>query len=510
MAVSGRTSKISSIIATLCIFIYIVAIAFGAVQIIENNGQRRSLAEKEFYDLTDRASSSAVILGFMSEAYRETIKDFIAGSETLLGVIITGSDGEFAFERYQGSGIVWSANSPRFKTGAGFIGEPFLLYLRIEGQRNVTIQAIYSPFESALILKVLRNTLLAVLAALAIALITLLVEITFKKKTAYYQSEETDSTDASDSTDENVYLDESAASEESTGETRQFVPDRVFVTRSTKRDEYPTVSKWVDDPEIQADAEGPDILPEAEGPDIQGDAEEPEDFQTPFDKTLAELSKLVQEREPEIPVSETILEEKPPVSQETEVEIPWKDLPIELEETPQGLFSPRSNIGWESYTRDRLTSELHRCASSEQDLVFIAMDFRGTEGINDTLYRQIADEAVSLFGLRDLIFERGGRGLSVIVPGVDLDHGIGKSEDFRNRIIARMAESLKDRIESPGAELCIGLSSRSGRLLEADRMMLESSRALEKALEDPASPIMAFKSDPEKYREYLKGHQKNQ
>ena len=120
MGVSGRLSKVSSVVAALCIFVYIVAIAFAIVQVIENIGERRSLAEKEFYDLTDKASSSAVFLGFMSEAYAETIKDLIRNSETLLAAIITGSDGEYAFERENGSGILWAGNSPRFKSGPGF------------------------------------------------------------------------------------------------------------------------------------------------------------------------------------------------------------------------------------------------------------------------------------------------------------------------------------------------------------------------------------------------------
>ena len=481
MAVSGRTSKISAVIATICIFIYIVAIALGVVQIIENNGQRRSLAENEFYDLADRASSSAVFLGFMSEAYQETIKDFIAGSETLLGVIITGSEGEYAFERHPGSGIVWAGDSPRFKTGAGFPGDPFLLYLRIEGQRNVTIQAIYSPFESSLILKVLRNTLLAVLAALAIALITLLAEVTSKNKAAHYRSEESDGSRETDESEEETGESYAADSvPEPDASTGGFVPDRVFVTRHSSKTEYTPVSKWTEKSKFKPEPE------------------EKEDFQVPPHK----------EEKTKIPVYGSFSAENPPVEEAPDIEIPAEDTTAPdspSEETPKGLYTQRGNIGWESYTHDRLNSELHRCASFEQDLVFMVMEFKETEGLSDALYREFADEAVGFFGLRDLIFEKGGNGLSVIIPSADLEQGIGKSEEFRNRIIAKMAESIYIGSESLGTQLRIGLSSRSGRLIEADRVLLESTRALEKALEDPSSPIMAFKSDPEKYREFLKG-----
>ena len=410
MGVSNRTSKVSSFIAALCIFIYIAAIAYGAAQIIVNIGERRNVAREEFNDLADRASSSAVFLGFMSQAYQETIRDFIGSSKTLLGVIISGSNGEYAFERYQGSGIVWTGDSPRFKISAGLSGEPFVLPLRIEGQRNVNIQAIYSYLDYNLSLRVLRNVLLAILAGLTIAFITLLVEIGQKNKNAYY---------------------------------RLAVPG----VKSARK------------PGVR-----PDILPA-----IKPDAE-------PVQKTLQ-------------PVNST---EKKPASEASKAN-------SQKTENPQGLFTPRGNVGWKSYLKDRLDSELQRCASLEHDLVFLIIEFKGSEEISDSLYRQFADEVVDFFTLRDLIFENGERGISIILPNVDLDMGITKAEDFRARIASKLPESFEGR-----SELCAGLSSRSGRIMDAERLMLEATKALEKALEDPVSPIVAFKSDPEKYREYIK------
>jgi hypothetical protein len=153
---------------------------------------------------------------------------------------------------------------------------------------------------------------------------------------------------------------------------------------------------------------------------------------------------------------------------------------------------------------DRLASELHRCASFEQDLVFIEMEFRTSGPLEDEIYRQFADEAVNFFSLRDLTFEKGERGISIIVPNIDLDQGFSRSEEFHNRILNRLPEAFKGE-----TELCAGLSSRSGRLINAERLMFEAAQALEKALEDPASAIVAFKSDPEKYRDFIRRHQHN-
>jgi hypothetical protein len=169
----------------------------------------------------------------------------------------------------------------------------------------------------------------------------------------------------------------------------------------------------------------------------------------------------------------------------------------ETEGDPKGLFSPRGNIGWESYTRDRLESELHRCASFEQDLTFIMMEFKDGK-LDDPLYKIFAEEAVNFFTLRDLIFEKGDQGIAVISPNIDLEQAFLKCEEFRERILKKLPDSSKTR-----SGLYAGLSSRSGRLIEAERLMFETSQALLKALADPLSPIVAFKSDPEKYREFV-------
>ena len=407
MGVSGKSSRVSSVIAALCIAVYICAIAFGAVQVIISMGERQNLAEREFYDLADRATSSSVFLGFMSEAYQATIRDFLGASDTLLGVIITGSGGEYAFEKYNGSGIVWTTESPRFKTGLGISSESFFLPLGIEGQRNVTIQANYGRIDYGFCQKILRQTLLAILSALIVAFITLLVERTIKNRTDYYKTELSDGYTSDDSfydTDaKGIYEDGG-----NTGAAKQVA---------------------------------------------QGGDEEKKDH--------------------------------------------------------RGLYNPRGNIGWDSYTNDRLAAELHRCSSFEQDLVFLAMELTGREKVSDSIYSQFADEAVRLFSQRDLIFGKGDNGIAIIMPNANLDEGVSKSERFHSLIISKLQKLSGSQGGVPEIELNIGLSSRSGRLIEADRLILEANSALEKAIADPVTHIVAFKSDPEKYREFIKGN-KNQ
>ena len=375
MAVSGRTSKVSSVIATLCIMIYVVAVVFGVVRVVVDIGERRNLANREFEALASSASSYAMFLGFLSNEYQESIRDFLVRSHTLMGVIITSPIGDFSVERGTRSNIIRAGDSPRFRTGTGFQSQPLFRHLNVEGHSNVSIEVIYNNISNAFLIRVLRDTLLAVLAALAMAFITLIVELTQKNR------------------------------------LHAVAPNRA-------------------EPEPRA---------------------------------------------------------KPPIPT------------AEGEDNPHGLFTARGNIGWESYTHDRLSSELHRCASFEQDLVFIAMEFYCEEAISDSLYNQFANEAVTFFTMRDLIFERGEKGISIIIPSTALEQGMAKSEEFRNRIAAKMPESFGGR-----DKLYMGLSSRSGRLIEAERLIMEAATALEKTQEEPVSHMVAFKSDPEKYRKFIR------
>ena len=166
----------------------------------------------------------------------------------------------------------------------------------------------------------------------------------------------------------------------------------------------------------------------------------------------------------------------------------------DTESGPNGLYSTRSNIGWEEYTKDRLDSEIHRCASTDKDLALIVMEFTQLE--NDAMFAQAAEEAVKFFTSRDLVFEYGKQGITVIIPSASLDVSINKAEKFHQRIFEKLKQDI-------AFDLCIGLSSRSGRLLNADRLMMEAKEALKKAKSDSTTSIIAFRSDPDKYRAFI-------
>ncbi|TVQ37180.1 MAG: hypothetical protein EA384_13035 [Spirochaetaceae bacterium] len=162
-------------------------------------------------------------------------------------------------------------------------------------------------------------------------------------------------------------------------------------------------------------------------------------------------------------------------------------------ETHSGLFSPHSGVSHESHLERRLTLELERAASNDQDLSFALCRFPGISRGTET-YRSAARGIIEQFLFEDLIFEQGSDSFAVIVPNTDLTRTI------------KQFELLYQQSSSAGfpAKPLFGLTARSGRLVEADRLIREAQHALGKAQRE-GQPIMAFKADPQKYRDYVAG-----
>jgi GGDEF domain-containing protein len=374
-----QPSPVSTIIAALCIVIYLVALVQAAIRMYFSIDQRRITADMEFSNIKNSALSAGM-QGFMDDRFIETVNNALASSKSIEALIISGPDGEYPFERQKGRAITFVNNSPRFINRFSFSNHVYTDFLPIHDLRNANIRAVASAFDFAEFSKILRETLFFILAGFALAFFTMLIQLLL-------------------------------------GKSEEKVPAPVYAN-----DDYEPVR--------------------------------------------------------EVNYRETIIKEE------------------EAESVPKGLYSPRSNIGWEEYTKDRLDSELHRCASTEKDLTLIALEF--TEEMNNSQFRQAAEEAVSSFTTRDLLFETGRQGITVIFPGIDLETGLEKARKFLQRIKEKIFFNHRaDRC------LYIGLSSRSGRLLNAERMLMEANEALQKAKTDPDTSIIAFKSDPEKYRKFI-------
>jgi hypothetical protein len=187
----------------------------------------------------------------------------------------------------------------------------------------------------------------------------------------------------------------------------------------------------------------------------------------------------------------------------TEAEAPREDV-IDFDELTAGLSAvkaknaspeppPAEAPGPAIPELPALDPALEMATVSNQDLVLLMMEISE----NGALYRELSEKAAEFFSPPASISGWGDRGLAVIVPGQGLEQGFTRAEEFHRVIYDAFPGILVKK-----TDFRIGLSARTGREIEGGRLALEASKALEKALEDNV-PIVAFKSDPERYKAFI-------
>jgi GGDEF domain-containing protein len=149
--------------------------------------------------------------------------------------------------------------------------------------------------------------------------------------------------------------------------------------------------------------------------------------------------------------------------------------------------------------KERLDAEISRSASFEQDLSLLVFGYDGLTS-HDVAYAPIGTMIKDFFSFRDLAFERGDDGFSVILPNIDSSHALRMAEEFNKKLVF-LAEG--DYAELELLPIFMGISSRAGRLVDAGRLVEEALTALDRARYEKESHIVAFRPDPDKYRLFL-------
>jgi hypothetical protein len=169
-----------------------------------------------------------------------------------------------------------------------------------------------------------------------------------------------------------------------------------------------------------------------------------------------------------------------------------EELPPAEERAEEAEPSALDGIGPEKDTRKHLDAELRRAESSGQDLTVAVLEYGNPNDPEGAAFEDFIHITVDYFGHTTMTFKKGDTGITAIFPGTSLDAGIEQINEFRERIPARFARGL-----------AAGISSRQDRQVAADRLLLEAVEATVKSREDPENRVVAFKSDPEKYRAFI-------
>jgi len=460
---AGETSIIGTVVAAICIVIYLVSLVQAAVRLYLSIDQQKIQADYDFQSLGNIVSSSGV-RGFMNEPFITSINNTLATSKTIEAVIVFGPSVEYAFEKQRGSTVTWINNTPRFLNKFGINTQGLYRSFPFENSFNVSIQAASRIFNYSDIAKILKETLIFILIGFTLAFFTMLLQLLLGNTEEAEDSGESSilkhdfsPVDIRVSEPLNVRVNEPVnvhIHETSAPPARE--PVNVHIHEAAHTPAPVQVTPAVHEP-VNVHIHGANTASPVQAPlpapePVRARASEPLRYST--EDALGDGSG------------------------------------------PKGLYSPRSHIGWEEYLFDRLDSELHRCASTEKDLTLLMLEFK--DNISSYQFKEAAQEAVSLFTSRDLLFEKGEQGITVIMPGIDLEIGLNKAQKFQNRIKEKLFSK-----NSPDDCIYIGLSSRAGRLLNSERMLLETNEALQKAKTDSDTSIIAFKSDLEKYRKFI-------
>jgi hypothetical protein len=132
--------------------------------------------------------------------------------------------------------------------------------------------------------------------------------------------------------------------------------------------------------------------------------------------------------------------------------------------------------------RERLEKELERSASFNQDLSLLI--FSGNHDADNFIKE--------FFKFDDLIFKLSNGNTAVIEVNRDLDSAMSVAE-----------EMIKEYIDKTfDINLKAGISSRNGRLINAENLITEAGSALQKTTGEET--IVGFRSDPEKYRIFIR------
>ena len=176
--------------------------------------------------------------------------------------------------------------------------------------------------------------------------------------------------------------------------------------------------------------------------------------------------------------------------------VPYTISTNETSEINKNIYSEITGISTEISLITKLENDLVHATSSEQDLSLFIIKIPGLICSNEET-KQIVNILLQQFLYRDTIFEFENDGFAVIKSDMTIEAAEEKAD-----LIYKNIQEL--HLEKPAF---IGISSRSIRMLSAERLIKEAKEALNHAIEaKDESPIIGFHVDVEKYREYIKNN----
>ena len=226
----------------------------------------------------------------------------------------------------------------------------------------------------------------------------------------------------------------------------------------------------------------------------------------PEQPEIPEAENVRQEQEPAVSVSQDeteslaepqvapVIESVNPLIANSNVEL--NNSNEVYNESERRFYSTETGFGSEIDLQPKLEKEISLSASNEQDLALFMIKLPLIERKSEAFIK-ICRLLSSVFQLNDMIFELEQDGFAIIDQNKDIEKALENADLIYAELVAILNQY--DLNIKP----LIGISSRSLRLISADRIITEAKQALIHAEEDKESPIVAFRVNPDKYRDYI-------
>jgi hypothetical protein len=421
--------NIKSVIAFLCILVYIGAAAFAGMNVYNAVNEQRFESRQEFAELTDFAARAGA-LGFFTQDYIEDIRTRLDVSHAIDALIIDGPYGRAAFEKKSGL-IAYNGDYPDFNKEMLLYGEPQTAPFSTDGGMTASISALSPLVDFNALLSTARLSFLAILVAVTLAFVMLIADVSIVKPAA----------PAPPATQKPLTLGNASS------------PDTPVM--SAHEDAEVLSDGWQTD-----EQEEPEELAEAE--DVVG-------WQTDEYEELEELD--------------------------------GNETPPEKIDAGAGLLAAASAVhqddrfgGTDEGTElpGVLQQELTKAEKNGKDLAILNIEGTSADFPSEALIKQ----AAGFFKTGSRFFEKNDRtGVYIVVPDADLDEIFAAAKDFYRRAAAEA--------KSNGTDLLIGMSARSDRNVSGANLLNEAESALNKARADRSMPVVGFKADPKKYKDFI-------
>jgi GGDEF domain-containing protein len=171
---------------------------------------------------------------------------------------------------------------------------------------------------------------------------------------------------------------------------------------------------------------------------------------------------------------------------------------VELVDKPNtSFYSNETGFMRETFIERVLDPMLINAAPHNEDIAFLLILIPGLEKKSE-IGEEVCKGILEQFKSRERIFEYGSDSFAAILQNSDAEKAVEEATLLYLTLIEKVGTL------EPIPEIRIGIATKAFRTtVAAETLLAEAKKAVMRATENSDTPIVAFKINPEKYREFI-------